>query len=69
MFDLDRFIEDCCAAVREDPSHKPAREVLVRAHRGTDGSNPAPSCGESAANLISRQIMTAPAMAPFHIRR
>ena len=32
MFDLDRFIEDCRAAVREDPSHKPAREVLARAN-------------------------------------
>ena len=36
---------------------------------GTDGSNPLPSRGESAANLIPRQIMTAPAMTPFHIRR
>ncbi len=36
MFDLDRFIEDCRAAVREDPSHKAAREVLARAN-----SNPA----------------------------
>src|SRR5271170_4173863 len=32
MFDLDRFIEDCRAAVREDPSHKAAREVLARAN-------------------------------------
>ena len=31
MFDLDRFIEDCRAAVREDPTHKAAREVLARA--------------------------------------
>lgn len=30
MFDLDRFIEDCEAAVRADPSHKAAREVLQR---------------------------------------
>ncbi len=36
MIDLDRFIEDCRAAVREDPSHKAAREVLARAN-----SNPA----------------------------
>jgi predicted metal-dependent enzyme (double-stranded beta helix superfamily) len=32
MFDLDRFIEDCRAAVREDPSHKAVREVLARAN-------------------------------------
>jgi len=32
VFDLDRFIEDCCAAVREDPTHKTAREVLARAN-------------------------------------
>ena len=32
MFDLDRFIEDCRAAVRQDPSHKAAREVLARAN-------------------------------------
>ena len=32
MFDLDRFIEDCRAAVREDSSHKTAREVLARAN-------------------------------------
>ena len=31
MFDLDRFVEDCRAAVREDPSHKAAREVVARA--------------------------------------
>lgn len=32
MFDLDRFTEDCHAAVREEPSHKAAREVLARAN-------------------------------------
>ena len=32
MFDLDRFIEDCRDAVRQDPSHKAAREVLARAN-------------------------------------
>ena len=32
MFDLDRFIEDCRDAVREDPSHRAAREVLARAN-------------------------------------
>jgi predicted metal-dependent enzyme (double-stranded beta helix superfamily) len=31
VFELDRFIEDCCAAVREDPSHKAAREIVARA--------------------------------------
>ena len=32
MFDLDRFIEDCRAAVSEDPSHRAAREVLAQAN-------------------------------------
>ena len=36
MFALDRFINDCRTAVREDPTHKAAREVLARAN-----SNPA----------------------------
>ena len=31
MFDLDRFIEECRAAVRQDPSHKAAREIVKRA--------------------------------------
>jgi len=31
MFDRDRFIEDCRAAVAEDPSHKAVREVVARA--------------------------------------
>src|SRR5688572_3415625 len=31
MFDLDRFIEDCRDAVKADPSHKTAREVVARA--------------------------------------
>jgi predicted metal-dependent enzyme (double-stranded beta helix superfamily) len=31
MFDLDGFIEDCRAAVAEDPSHKAVREVVARA--------------------------------------
>jgi predicted metal-dependent enzyme (double-stranded beta helix superfamily) len=31
MFDLDRFIEECQTAVRQDPSHKAAREVVKRA--------------------------------------
>ena len=31
MFDLARFIEDCRAAVAEDPSHKAVREVVARA--------------------------------------
>ena len=30
MFDLGRFIEDCRAAVAEDPSHKAVREVVAR---------------------------------------
>jgi predicted metal-dependent enzyme (double-stranded beta helix superfamily) len=32
MFDLDRFIDDCRAAVREDKTHRAAREVLARAN-------------------------------------
>ena len=31
MFDLDRFIEDCRAAIGADPSHKATREVVARA--------------------------------------
>jgi predicted metal-dependent enzyme (double-stranded beta helix superfamily) len=32
MFDLDRFVEDCRAAIREEPGHKAVREVLARAN-------------------------------------
>ena len=32
MFELDRFIEDCRDAVRQDQSHRAAREVLARAN-------------------------------------
>ena len=31
MFELDRFIEDCRAAVGADPTHKSVREVVARA--------------------------------------
>jgi predicted metal-dependent enzyme (double-stranded beta helix superfamily) len=31
MFDLDRFIEECRAAVREDSSHKAVREIVAGA--------------------------------------
>lgn len=31
MFDVEGFIEDCRAAVREDDSHKAVREVVARA--------------------------------------
>ena len=31
MFDLDRFISDCCDAVDQDPTHRAAREVAARA--------------------------------------
>jgi predicted metal-dependent enzyme (double-stranded beta helix superfamily) len=31
MFELDRFIEDCRAALAADPTHKSAREVVARA--------------------------------------
>ena len=31
MFDLDRFIEDCRAAVAQDSSHRAARELVARA--------------------------------------
>lgn len=33
-FDLDRFIADCRAALREDPPQKAVREVLARALEG-----------------------------------
>jgi predicted metal-dependent enzyme (double-stranded beta helix superfamily) len=32
LFDLDRFIEDCRTALREDSSHRAACEVLARAN-------------------------------------
>jgi predicted metal-dependent enzyme (double-stranded beta helix superfamily) len=32
VFEFDRFIEDCRAAVREDQTHKAAQEVLARAN-------------------------------------
>jgi predicted metal-dependent enzyme (double-stranded beta helix superfamily) len=31
MFELERFIEECRAAVREDKTHKAAREIVARA--------------------------------------
>jgi predicted metal-dependent enzyme (double-stranded beta helix superfamily) len=31
MFDIDRFIADCRAAVSLDPTHKSAREIVARA--------------------------------------
>jgi len=31
VFDLERFIEDCREAVREDPTHKAVREIVARA--------------------------------------
>ena len=31
MFDLDRFIADCRAALVEDATHKSVREVVARA--------------------------------------
>src|SRR5687768_6025838 len=31
MFELDRFIADCRAAIAADPSHKLVREVVARA--------------------------------------
>ena len=36
MFDIDRFIEDCRDAVRQDQSHKAAREVLARVNSDPD---------------------------------
>jgi predicted metal-dependent enzyme (double-stranded beta helix superfamily) len=33
MFDRDGFISECCGAVREEGSHKGAREVVARAVR------------------------------------
>src|SRR5882757_5218016 len=37
--------------------------------RGTEGSNPSPSQRRVGSELDPRQIMTAPAMTPSHIRR
>jgi predicted metal-dependent enzyme (double-stranded beta helix superfamily) len=31
MFDLDRFIDDCAAAVKADPTHKTVRPIVERA--------------------------------------
>ena len=31
MFELERFVADCRAAVAEDPSHKTVREIVARA--------------------------------------
>jgi predicted metal-dependent enzyme (double-stranded beta helix superfamily) len=31
VFDLERFIDECRAAVREDPSHRAVREIVARA--------------------------------------
>jgi predicted metal-dependent enzyme (double-stranded beta helix superfamily) len=31
MFDLDRFLADCCEAAEQDPSHRAAREIAARA--------------------------------------
>jgi predicted metal-dependent enzyme (double-stranded beta helix superfamily) len=31
MFDLDQFVEDCKAAVRQDPTHKTVQELTARA--------------------------------------
>jgi predicted metal-dependent enzyme (double-stranded beta helix superfamily) len=31
MFDPDRFVEECRAAVMADPTHKSVREVVLRA--------------------------------------
>jgi predicted metal-dependent enzyme (double-stranded beta helix superfamily) len=31
MFEIDRFVEDCRAAVQSDPTHKSAHEVIRRA--------------------------------------
>ena len=31
MFDVERFVADCCAAASADPTHKSVREVVARA--------------------------------------
>ena len=31
MFDLDRFLADCCDAVDQDPGHRSVREIAARA--------------------------------------
>jgi len=47
MFDLDRFVADCRAAVAADPSHKLVREVVARAV--TDPASMLNRLGESRA--------------------
>jgi predicted metal-dependent enzyme (double-stranded beta helix superfamily) len=37
VFDLDRFAEDCRAALAADPTHKSVREVVARAVSGPAG--------------------------------
>lgn len=37
MFDLDRFIDDCKQAVKADPTHKAAHEILQRSLGDTAG--------------------------------
>ncbi len=52
MFDLDRFIADCLEAVRQDPTHKAAKEVVDRAI--TDPAGIMRACGEPSRGGVNK---------------
>ena len=58
MFDLERFTEDCRAAVRGDKTHKAAREVVARAVADPAGFWPgsASRAGRKCRSSITRAI-------------
>ena len=55
MLDLDRFIEDCRAAVAEDPTHKAVQDIMARAF------------SEPADVLASVGEPTAGGIVPLHV--
>ena len=54
MFNLERFVEDCRAAVQGDPTHKAAAEVMERAFR------------DPAAIVTALGEPTGPALTPIY---
>ena len=50
MLDLDQFVEDCRAAVTNDPTHKAVAEIVTRAL--SDPSNVLAAVGEPTAGGI-----------------
>ena len=50
MLDLDRFIEDCRAAVAADPTHKTVQDIMARAF--SDPADVLTAVGEPAAGGI-----------------